>query len=161
MNIKTANLKSKKAFTLVELIVVIAIIAVLAAVLIPVIGSYVSDATDSAAKENMSTIESMINIEISEMGIMGAKILTEGQIIITFDSNNKAVVTLSDGLSFGKLRDGFQMTYASDESSIGAIFKSNLEKRYASLEKIGSATTYTVNVSSLNDQFVVARVTAS
>ena len=49
--------KSKKGFTLVELVVVIAIIAVLAAIAIPIVASTTTSSIISRAKTNASTIE--------------------------------------------------------------------------------------------------------
>lgn len=51
------KIKSKKGFTLVELVVVIAIIAVLAAIAIPVVASTTTSSIISRAKTNASTIE--------------------------------------------------------------------------------------------------------
>jgi type IV pilus assembly protein PilA len=44
--------KSKKGFTLIELVVVIAILGILAAILIPVISGFIQRANDSAAQAN-------------------------------------------------------------------------------------------------------------
>lgn len=46
------NLKNKKGFTIVELVIVIAVIAILAAVLIPTFGGVMDRAEDSAAIQN-------------------------------------------------------------------------------------------------------------
>ena len=51
------KIKSKKGFTLVELVVVIAIIAVLAAIAIPIVASTTTSSIVSKAKTNASTIE--------------------------------------------------------------------------------------------------------
>lgn len=51
------KIKSKKGFTLVELVVVIAIIAVLAAIAIPIVASTTMSSIVSKAKTNASTIE--------------------------------------------------------------------------------------------------------
>lgn len=48
--------KNKKAFTLIELIVVIAIIGVLVAILVPTMSSFVGNATNTTAKANARTI---------------------------------------------------------------------------------------------------------
>ena len=51
------KIKSKKGFTLVELVVVIAIIAVLAAIAIPIVASTTKSSIVSRAKTNANTIE--------------------------------------------------------------------------------------------------------
>lgn len=51
------KIKSKKGFTLVELVVVIAIIAVLAAIAIPIVASTTMSSIVSRAKTNANTIE--------------------------------------------------------------------------------------------------------
>ncbi len=45
------NLKNKKGFTIVELVIVIAVIAILAAVLIPTFGNIINNAKESAAMQ--------------------------------------------------------------------------------------------------------------
>ena len=55
--------KTKKGFTLVELVIVVAVMAVLVAVAIPTVGAITSSAKDSVAKSNAQTIESMIKLE--------------------------------------------------------------------------------------------------
>ena len=49
--------RTKKGFTLIELIVVIAILAILAIIAIPVISGVVDDANQAAADANVRTIE--------------------------------------------------------------------------------------------------------
>lgn len=51
------KIKSKKGFTLVELVVVIAIIAILAAIAIPIVASTTASSIVSRAKTNANTIE--------------------------------------------------------------------------------------------------------
>lgn len=55
--VSAKKIKSKKGFTLVELVVVIAIIAILAAIAIPIVGSTTKSSILSRAKTNANTIE--------------------------------------------------------------------------------------------------------
>ena len=55
--------QSKKAFTVIELVIVIAVIAILAAVLIPTFASLISDAQDAAASAELRDIQ--INVEMN------------------------------------------------------------------------------------------------
>lgn len=59
--------KSKKGFTLVELVVVIAILAILAAVAIPVVTSLIQKANHSADESTASSITSTLNAAYSEV----------------------------------------------------------------------------------------------
>ena len=59
----TMKKQSKKAFTVIELVIVIAVIAILAAVLIPTFASLISDAQDAAASAELRDIQ--INVEMN------------------------------------------------------------------------------------------------
>ena len=61
------KLKRKKGFTLVELIVVIAIIGVLTALIVPMIGHYVTDAKIASANMSASNIKKMITTYLMEL----------------------------------------------------------------------------------------------
>ncbi|MEE0265161.1 MAG: prepilin-type N-terminal cleavage/methylation domain-containing protein [Acutalibacteraceae bacterium] len=54
---KAITNKSKKGFTLVELVVVVAILAILAAIAIPVVSSLINTAAKNSAASNAQTIE--------------------------------------------------------------------------------------------------------
>lgn len=57
MSEKIKRVRSKKAFTLVELVIVIAILAILAAIAIPVITTTINSAKLSTLESNSATIE--------------------------------------------------------------------------------------------------------
>ena len=59
--------KTKKGFTLVELVIVVAVMAVLVAVAIPTVSSITKTAKKSVIKSNAQTIESMIKLEEAEL----------------------------------------------------------------------------------------------
>ncbi|MBE5892171.1 MAG: prepilin-type N-terminal cleavage/methylation domain-containing protein [Lachnospiraceae bacterium] len=73
--------KTKKGFTLVELVIVVAVMAVLVAVAIPTVSAITGTAKDNVAKTNAQTIESMIKLKEAEIvnsdtGVTGALTVT-------------------------------------------------------------------------------------
>ncbi|MCF0134731.1 MAG: prepilin-type N-terminal cleavage/methylation domain-containing protein [Blautia sp.] len=60
------NLKNKKGFTLVELIVVIVIILVLAAALVPNVYKYIGKASQANAKQNAATVLTEVQSDLAE-----------------------------------------------------------------------------------------------
>jgi len=60
---------SKKAFTLIELIIVIAIIGVLVAILVPTMTGFVDDAKVATAKANARTVYSIASAQLTFMTI--------------------------------------------------------------------------------------------
>lgn len=58
--------KTKKGFTLVELVIVVAVMAVLVAVAIPTVSAVTNKAQTSVAKTNAKTIESMLKLYQAE-----------------------------------------------------------------------------------------------
>ena len=85
--------KTKKGFTLVELVIVVAVMAVLVAVAIPTVGAITQRAKDSVAASNAQTIESMIKLaeaKVSETQDLGAQII--------FDALDDADLGIADGI---------------------------------------------------------------
>jgi type IV pilus assembly protein PilA len=62
------NKRTKKGFTLIELIVVIAVLALLAVVAVPMVSSWVDDAKDAEAAANARTIELAMKAYMAETG---------------------------------------------------------------------------------------------
>ena len=65
------KLKSKKGFTLVELIVVIAIIAILTAVIVPLVGRYSAQARYTTLQEAATEIQTSAGSSISDANQIG------------------------------------------------------------------------------------------
>jgi len=63
------NKRTKKGFTLIELIVVIAVLALLAVVAVPMVSSWVADAKDAEAAANARTIELAMRAYMAEEAI--------------------------------------------------------------------------------------------
>lgn len=87
---KQNQLKAKKGFTLVELIIVIAIIAILAAVAIPKFGAIKKDANLAADQANAKIIATAVATAVSNGDITGTDsdvTLTDSQFIKYIDGN--------------------------------------------------------------------------
>jgi type IV pilus assembly protein PilA len=62
---KNMKKKSKKGFTLIELVVVIAILGILAAILIPVIGGFISRANKAANEANARNLYNSVAMALA------------------------------------------------------------------------------------------------
>ena len=89
------NRKSKKGFTLVELIVVIVIILVLAAVMVPSVLRYVEKANKANCKSDAATILVDLQAQIADKGETATQIKASD----TFTTNNVTVTVKNVGVA--------------------------------------------------------------
>jgi len=61
----------KRAFTLVELLIVVGILGIMAAIVIPLFQDYTLEAKEAAAKDNLRILRSVIEIYASKNGDLG------------------------------------------------------------------------------------------
>ena len=96
--------KSKKGFTLVELIVVIAIIGVLAAIIVPTTLHFVNEGREQAANETVNRVRDAINNGLTQAVVDGATI-NEATIELILDEANIGVtnpvvtITISEAVA--------------------------------------------------------------
>ena len=90
--------KTKKGFTLVELVIVVAVMAVLVAVAIPTVGAITKKAQDSADATNAQTIESMIKLHQAELSSAGT---TDGVTALSKDNMEDALEQAKLGIKDG------------------------------------------------------------
>ena len=98
--------KSKKGFTVVELVIVIAVIAILAAVLIPTFSGIVEKANESAELQEVKNAYTEALVELLEDGV-----IAETTYEYKVDGTTKYTFTLANGVLTGVAKTGGGFTY--------------------------------------------------
>ncbi len=119
---KNTQRRSKKGFTLVELIVVIAIIGVLAAIIVPTTLHFVNEGKTEAAREELVRVRDAINSGMTAAVLDEAtinvdlieKILTESSITKT---DNRITITIDAPTA----TEAGSITFASDASGVDEL----------------------------------------
>ena len=88
-------LKSKKGFTLVELMIVVVIMAILVAVAVPIYSAVTSNAKKKTCAGNCREIVGQLNSTL-----MGKTISKTGTLTVTYDPDTEAAGVTADDTSF-------------------------------------------------------------
>lgn len=118
--------KSKKGFTLVELIVVIAILGILAALVVPQVTGYIEKAQESTDQANAQMLYTAGQLYLTDLEVGGTKITDK----MTFDQDK-----LISGGYIQKMPGGsakFLVTGATDKTDAADAAKAKLTMTYTS-----------------------------
>lgn len=105
------NLKNKKGFTLIELIVVIAILGILMLFLVPAFKGYLDDANQMVAKSHAKTVETVFRATNANLSSTGESVENFEFFNQTPDKKPKIILEMDKQL--GELVDKYFIRYNS------------------------------------------------
>ena len=104
--------RSRKAFTIVELVIVIAVIAILATVLVPAFGNVIQNAKDSAAKQEAKNAYTEYMVENAGKGEM--------PVLFLYKAEEGRIVAIQNGAAVG--------VYESEDAALTALIGEDYDK---------------------------------
>ena len=122
---KISNLKSRKGFSLVELLVVITIIAILSVVAYTAVGGQTNAARDAKRKQDITTIQSALQLYYSEFNSYPSAPLTNG--INDNPATSTGLIPKRFLSSIPKDPNGKDYAYQIDSTDDGYILGATLE----------------------------------
>lgn len=103
--------RTKKGFTLIELIVVITILAVLAIIAIPVVTQWVGEANESAADANARTLELALKATMTSEGEDDVDNITTSAAMTAFGLDDNMLTNNGE----------YQLVVSNDGSVVGTV----------------------------------------
>lgn len=132
MKAKKLNKHFKKAFTLVELIIVIAVIAILAVFIVPNFSNVLGDASVTNVKSDASNIKNIVMAYINESGAVPVANLQDGASTVS-GANNRIKITIGSKTYLpGVSLDAFQNE--ADDNTLYVIDMDLLTKEQVNIE---------------------------
>ena len=116
----------RRAFTIVELVIVIAVIAILAAVMIPTFGGVIESANVSADKQILSTVNSQIAIYTG----LGNKIETEADLWKALKGDFNGGSDMTEKFDPRSAKHGYHYWYNGATQTVELLCVEDLENNY-------------------------------